>query len=142
MKKFSTEIKGYNKKEVNDFVLNVTKEYESILNRLKQAEQELALVKEKNKKYEDMETTLNRAILIASESSNQLKKLAHDEYNRIIEDAKKNASRLINEALEKVEKIEGNATSLQHRINIYSRKIRQTMQEQIDYIDEINKIDF
>ena len=74
-----------------------------------------------------METTLNRAILIASESSNQLKKLAHDEYNRIIEDAKKNASRLINEALEKVEKIEGNATSLQHRMNVYSRKIKQTM---------------
>ena len=33
--KFSTSINGYSKKEVNDFVIEVTKEYEQMLNKLK-----------------------------------------------------------------------------------------------------------
>lgn len=51
-----------------------------------------------------MEDTLNRAIIMAEKTSEQIKLNAHQERETITNDAKKNASRIINEALLKAEK--------------------------------------
>ena len=40
MKKFGTSLYGYNKQDVNDFVKEVAKEYESMLNNLKEVNDE------------------------------------------------------------------------------------------------------
>ena len=142
MRKFSTEISGYNKREVNSFVMEVTKEYESILNRLKTAEAETKRLNEDLEKYKNMENTLNRAILIAEEAGNQIKKIAHEEYQRIIEEAKKNASRLVSDSLAKVDKIEETKEQLERRVEIYKRRVKQTINEQLELIDEIDKIEY
>ena len=142
MKKFSTEIYGYSKKEVNSFVMEVTREYENVLNRLKVAENENERIKQDLVKYQNMENTLNRAILIAEEAGNQIKKLAHDEYQRIIDEAKRNASRLVSDSLNKVDKINETKEQLERRVEIYKRRVKQTINEQLELIDEIDKIEY
>ena len=142
MRKFSTELTGYNKSEVNSFVMEVTKEYENILNRLKTAESEVKRLEGDLEKYKNMETTLNRAILIAEEAGNQIKKIAHEEYQRIIDEAKKNASRLVSDSLAKVDKIEETKEQLERRVEIYKRRVKQTINEQLELIDEIDKIEY
>ena len=142
MRKFSTEISGYNKREVNSFVMEVTKEYESILNRLKTAEAETKRLTTELEKYQNMETTLNRAILVAQEAGNQIKKIAHEEYQRIIDEAKRNASRLVSDSLAKVDKITETKEELERRVAIYKRRVKQTINEQLELIDEIDKIEY
>ncbi len=142
MRKFSTELSGYSKSEVNSFVMEVTKEYENILNRLKTAENEVKRLENDLEKYKNMETTLNRAILVAEEAGNQIKKIAHEEYQRIIDEAKKNASRLVSESLAKVDKIEETKEQLERRVEIYKRRVKQTINEQLELIDEIDKIEY
>ena len=142
MRKFSTEISGYSKREVNSFVMEVTKEYESILNRLKTAEAETKRLTTELEKYQNMETTLNRAILIAEEAGNQIKKIAHEEYQRIIDEAKKNASRLVSDSLAQVDKINDTKEQLERRVAIYKRRVKQTINEQLELIDEIDKIEY
>ena len=142
MRKFSTEISGYSKREVNSFVMEVTKEYESILNRLKTAESETKRLTMELEKYQNMETTLNRAILVAEEAGNQIKKIAHEEYQRIIDEAKKNASRLVSDSLAQVDKINDTKEQLERRVAIYKRRVKQTINEQLELIDEIDKIEY
>ena len=142
MRKFSTEISGYSKREVNSFVMEVTKEYESILNRLKTAEAETKRLTMELEKYQNMETTLNRAILVAEEAGNQIKKIAHEEYQRIIDEAKKNASRLVSDSLAQVDKINDTKEQLERRVAIYKRRVKQTINEQLELIDEIDKIEY
>ena len=89
MRKFNSSFPGYNKNEVNSFVNNVTIEYESMLNRLKSADSEIETLKKQLEHYKNIESTLNRAILIAEESSQNIKKTAFDESKIIIEEAKK-----------------------------------------------------
>ena len=88
MRKFNSSFPGYNKNEVNSFVNNVTIEYESMLNRLKSADSEIETLKKQLEHYKNIESTLNRAILIAEESSQNIKKTAFDESKIIIEEAK------------------------------------------------------
>ena len=137
MKKFGTSFNGYNKQEVNLFVHDVTKEYESMLNNLKARDREIEAIKQKLIQYQNMETTLNRALLVAEDASSQIKKMARDESKGILDDAKRNASRIVNEALMRATKLEQDAENLKRRIIIFKRKFRQAMETEIENIDEI-----
>lgn len=136
--KFSTSIQGYKKEEVNDFVKEVTKEYESMLHKLKNSCEIIESMKSELKHYKDMESTLNRAILIAEESTSNIKKAAYDESKVIIEDAKRNATKVINNALQKAEKIESEAESLRRKVAVYKRRFRTLVEDQLDEIEQFD----
>ncbi|MDE6284872.1 MAG: DivIVA domain-containing protein [Bacilli bacterium] len=130
--KFSISIQGYKKEEVNEFVAEVTKEYESMLKKLKASCDVIESLQKELKHYKNMESTLNRAILIAEESTSNIKKVAFDESKVIIDDAKRNATKVINNALAKAERIESEAESLRRRIAVYKRRFRALVEEQLD----------
>ncbi|MCI8394664.1 MAG: DivIVA domain-containing protein [Bacilli bacterium] len=137
MKKFGTSFNGYNKYEVNRFVRDVTKEYESMLNNLKARDQEIESLKQKLIQYQNMETTLNRALLVAEDASVQIKKIARDESKGIIDDAKRNASRIVNEALMRATKLEQDAENLRRRIVLFKKKFRQAMETELENLEDI-----
>ena len=136
--KFSTSIQGYKKEEVNDFVKEVTKEYESMLQKLKNSCEVIESLKSELKHYKDIESTLNRAILIAEESTSNIKKAAYDESKVIIEDAKRNATKIINNALTKAERIESEAESLRRKVSAYKRRFRTLVEGQLDEIEQFD----
>lgn len=138
MRKFNNSFPGYNKNEVNSFVKNVTTEYESMLNNLKMRDKEIENLKKELEHYKNIESTLNRAILIAEESSQSIKKTAFDESKIIIEDAKKNASRIINNALMKAEKVEMEANNLKRQVAQYKRRYKNILEEQLDEIERLD----
>ena len=132
-------LNGYNKLEVNNFVNEVTSEYERMLSKLKSQDEEIKQLKEDLEKYKNMESTLNRAIVVAEDASNQIKRVARDEAKGVIEDAKRNASRIVNEALLKADKIEQDAETLKRRVVIFKRRLRSVVDEQVEFIDSINE---
>lgn len=142
MQKFNTVINGYDKNEVNSFLNEVTKEYESMLNKLKERDVKLQVLEEKLKKFENMESVLNKSIVAAEEAATNVKKVAHDESRLIIEEAKRNASRIVNDALIKAEKQELEIDELKRRINFYKRRIREALQEQLTMVDDIDDIKY
>ncbi len=142
MRKFTNSFPGYNKGEVNSFVQNVTTEYESMLNNLKDRDKEIESLKQELSRYKNLENTLNRAILIAEESSQNIKKSSIEEGRVIVEEAKRNASRIINNALIRAEKVETEATKLQKQVRDYKRKYKDLLEEQLNDIErmEIDKL--
>ena len=142
MRRFTTTISGYDKNEVHSFVNEVTREYESMLTKLKDRDLKIRNLEDQLKKYESMEQTLKRAIFVAEDASNQIKRIARDESRTIVEDAKKNASRIINDALIKAEKTEIEADELRRKIKLYKRRIKEVLEEQLDMVDDIDKIPF
>ena len=86
MKQFNTTLNGYDKTEVNAFVNEVTREYENVLDKLKSREIELKALKDRLEYYKNLESTLNTAVLVAEDSSNQIKKIAKEEAERQAKD--------------------------------------------------------
>ena len=142
MRKFSTSTNGYNKMEVNAFVNEVVTEYEKMLNNLKARDAKIKYMQEKLKQYESMESTLNKALLDAEDSSTQIRKLAKEEANMIIADAKKNASRIVNDSLIKAEKVDLETEQLKQRLKIYKSRIKQTIEEQLTMVEDVDKIEY
>ncbi|MBO5096345.1 MAG: DivIVA domain-containing protein [Bacilli bacterium] len=139
MKKFTTSFTGYSKNEVNGFINEVTKEYESMLNNLKQKDVEIERLKNELVRYQNLESTLNRALLVAEESSNNIKKMARDEGVGIVQDAKRNASRIVNDALLRAEQVQLEAENLKRRVIIFKRRFKQALEEQITQVNEIDE---
>ncbi len=151
MEKFSRTRKGYDPEEVNNFLDQVISQVERMIQEskvkdaeiesLKKAVNENEALKQKLANYERIETTLNRAIFMAEKTSEQMKLAAHKEREVILEDAKSNASRIVNEALLRAERTEMEADNLKRNINIFKRRLRNIIEEQLKNVDEIDQIE-
>ncbi len=141
MKKFTMAVNGYNKHEVNNFVSKVIIEYESLLNKLKLKDQEIAILKQKAERFNGMENSLNRALIVAENSSSEMRKVAKEEANLIIEDAKRNASKIINDSLKQAAETDAEVVALKKQIQIYKARIKKVIEEQLAMVDDIDKIE-
>lgn len=140
--KFKIAFNGYNKEDVNSFIRSVTKEYESMLERLKKSDAENEDLKQKLVEYQNLENTLRRSLLIAEESNKELRRVAKNESIQMVEEARRNASRIVNDALIKAERIEANADALKRRAIMYKRKIKQLLDEQNQMLDKFDDIEY
>src|SRR5574344_1061864 len=151
MDKFNRTLHGYDPMEVNNFLDNVISQVEKIINsskakdaRISELEQQLkdySELKIKLAQYEHMEETLNKAIFMAEKTSAQMKLTASREGELIVEDAKRNANRIVNNALLKASETEREAEMLKRNVTIFKRKVKDELECQLDMIDDIEKID-
>ena len=137
MEKFSYEANGYNRSEVNQFVSDVIRETEGIITRVRKQNTELEELKKELQHYREQETNLKSALLKAEETSDNIKRMAREERDMIVTDAKHNASRIVNEALLRAEKIELQADTLERNMRIFKKKLKSIMEQQQAIVDEI-----
>ena len=151
MEKFNRTLRGYDPEEVNNFLDKVIGQVEQMVDEIKDKdkkireleslEKENQLLKEKIVRYERMEHTLNRAIMMAQKTSEQIKINAHKESETVLNDAKRNAHRIINEALLKAEKAEQDANTLQRNINIFKRRVKDIVEAQLEVVNELDDVE-
>lgn len=147
MERFNSSFKGYNIDEVNQFVDEMTREYGAIIGKLRAKDAEIERLKNENrdlKKKIDEAPTKNGAGSISLEalynSSEEISRMAKYEARSIIEDAKKNASRIVNDALLEAEKIETRAETLRRNMVVFKRRMRTIVASQLETIDDIEEV--
>lgn len=141
MEKFSYEANGYNRGEVNQFISDVITQTEGIITRCKAQNKEIEKLKAELEHYKMLEDTLKVAIIKAEETGDNIKRMAREESELIVTDAKHNASRIVNEALLKAEKIENNAEILEKNMKIFKRKLKLIMEQQMAVVEEIEVLE-
>lgn len=141
MKKFDTVFRGYNKSQVHDCIDKIITSYEELLTKSKITEDENQKLREKVIHYSKIEDTLNRAIFTAESASDQIKKLARREAESLIDEARRNSNRIINDALMKAERVQANADLLNRNVNVFKRRLKTIIENQLEVIDEIDKLD-
>ena len=154
----SKTFKNYSPEEVDHFLDQIIIQVERMIEDNKAKNREIALrdakieeltnivkntahIKDKLEQYERMESTLKSAIVMAQRTSDQIKSSAHRESEIILEDAKRNASRIINESLLKAEKADMEAEMLKRNVNIFKRKLRGIIEAQLEMVEDIEKVE-
>lgn len=141
MDKFNYEANGYNRAEVNKFVTDVIKETEGIIKKCKDQKKEIRDLKDKLSHYEDLENTLKQSLINAEKTADNVKRLAREEADIIVSDAKHNASRIVGESLLKARKIEQEADTLEKNVKIFKRKLKIIVEQQMAAVEEIETLD-
>lgn len=141
MEKFSTSFSGYKKEEVNKFLDDVIKEVETMLNNMKSKDLEIEKLKSELERYKNLESTFNRALLLAEDSGQQIRNTARNESQHIIEDARRNADRIINNALIEADRTKRDAERLKRNIITFKKRLRDILETQMNLVDDIDRLD-
>jgi cell division initiation protein len=133
-KEFTRSFRGYDEDEVNEFLDQVIKDYEIVIREKKELKEKLEQMNEKLNHFTNIEETLNKSILIAQETAEELKGNASKESKLIIKEAEKNADRIINEALNKSRKVSIEVEELKKQAKVFRTRLRMLVEAQLDII--------
>ena len=128
MKQFSYETNGYNRKEVNQFLGEMIKETEEMVEKYKQQEKRLNSLQEEINHYKTVHTTIKDAVV-------------QDESDQIIMEAKKDASEIINDALKRAEEVEVQRRLLERNMELFKKKLKLIMEQQHIIVDKIDELE-
>ncbi|GGN49367.1 MULTISPECIES: DivIVA domain-containing protein [Oceanobacillus] len=134
-KEFSSKFRGYDEDEVNEFLDQVVKDYEMVIREKKNLEEKVELLEEKLGHFTNIEETLNRSILVAQETAEEVKGNATKESKLIIKEAEKNADRIINEALSKSRRIAMDVEELKKQAKVFRTRLKAIVEAQLDMIE-------
>ena len=142
MNNFDTVFRGYDRSQVKSYLDKVIREYERLLNEKKLVDSKVEELNSRLEKYEKLEGTLNRALYSAENASDEIKKMARQEAEGLINEAKRNANRIINDALLKAEKANDDADRLKRNVTLLKRRLRAIIEGQLEVIEEMDRLDF
>lgn len=140
MNKFTVEPNGYSVSEVNKFVSDVISQTEAILAKMKAQKAEIERLNKDLEKYQNIEKNLTDALYKSEEQAQSIRKSAYEEKEIIINDAKTNASRIVNDALLRAEKAEIKADTIERNIRIFKKKLKLIVEQQMSVVDEIEEL--
>jgi cell division initiation protein len=133
-KEFTRGFRGYDEDEVNEFLDQVIKDYEGVIKEKKDLEEQVAKLNEKLQHFTAIEETLNKSIVIAQETGEELKRNANKEARLIIKEAEKNADRIIDESLLKSRKVEFDIEELKKQAAVYRTRFKMLIEAQLDML--------
>ncbi|MFK2824924.1 DivIVA domain-containing protein [Bacillus sp. B190/17] len=134
-KEFSRGFRGYDEDEVNNFLNQIIKDYELIIREKKELEDQLNSQTERLGYFSNIEETLNKSIVIAQETAEEVKRNAHKEAKLLIREAEKNADRIVNESLSKARKIAVEIEELKKQSKVFRTRFKMLMEAQLDLLN-------
>ncbi len=138
-KKFQKQIKGYNVEEVDDFLDDLTVDYEKIYKENATLNEENAKLKKDLEHYRTVEHTLQNTLVMAQTTAEDIKKIAKQQADQIIKDAqaevKTSLEELNRKELDKKKELE----DLKKQIDIYKAKMEALLISQLELLKDINE---
>src|SRR5699024_12653588 len=134
-KEFTRGIRGVNVEEVNELHEQVKKEYEITIQKNKELNKKLKEMQEQMEHYADIEETLNKSIVVAQETSEELKANARKEAQLIKKEADKNADRMVNDELSESRKITYETEEMKRQSNVFRTRVKMLIKPQLDMIN-------
>ena len=125
-----------------DKLKEVIVETDKMSQQLQDQENEINSLHQELKKYQGLETGIKDTIIKTEQISSEIKQSAIEEREKIINEAKQNASVIINEALLDAEKVELKAGILKKNIKVIKSKLSFILEEQVSIIKDIDNIEF
>ncbi|MBL1223818.1 DivIVA domain-containing protein [Enterococcus sp. BWR-S5] len=97
-KVFSTKMRGYNQDEVDDFLDQVTKDYEDSIQKVRELEKSLKHAEEKLQYFNELKDALNQSIIVAQDTADKVKSSATKESEVIVTSAENTANEMVSNA--------------------------------------------
>lgn len=121
LKEFSTTgTEGYDKEEVDSFLEGVAEELERLSNRNKELEESLARIMQKASQFDEMQKTLQTALMNAQKSA-----------GNILQEARSQAATIINKAQDRSDRILEDMEKERKRLLADFARIREQILEQV-----------
>lgn len=137
---------GYDKKDVELFVQKVSKDYENLMAENEILNKKVNDLTESMSYYKSIEKTLQRALVIAEKTAQDIKDNAHKEAEAIGLDARANAKMIESKALKQSEMLEHKTLNLLKQYDLFKAHYKNLLNAQLELLRsssfQINTLDF
>lgn len=141
-KTFNTQMRGYNKHEIEEFLDIVVRDYDEFAQKIKDQDRELKDLRERVKYFDDMKDSLNKSIVVAQDAADNLRVQAQSESNSIIaeasqkgqliiEAAKKEAGTILNQASDDARRLVRDTDDLKRKMRLYHQRMTSIIEAQL-----------
>lgn len=133
-KEFGRRLRGYDEDEVNEFLDQVIKDYESLIRENKELQNQILGLQERLNHFTNIEETLSKTIIVAQEAADEVRSNAKKEAQLIIKESEKNADRIINDSLAKSRKVSLEVEELKKQASVYRARFRTLVEAQLELL--------
>lgn len=134
-REFNRGFRGYEVDEVNNFLDKVLKDYELTIREKTALQNKVDDMEERLSHFAEMEKTLNKSIVIAQETADEVKGSARKESKLIIKEAEKNADRIVDEALSKSRRISMETEELHRQAKVFRTRLKMLIEAQLEMVN-------
>lgn len=137
-KRFSRTIKGYNVEEVDDFLDELTIEYEKLYRENAEYRDQIEQSKKDLEHYRSVEHTLQNTLVIAQTTADDIKNMAQKQADQIIKDAQSEARRNVDELNKEEFEIKRRLEDLKRQFDVYKAKMEALLISQLELLQDNN----
>ncbi|MCD6232130.1 DivIVA domain-containing protein [Candidatus Aerophobetes bacterium] len=134
-KEFRISFKGYNRREVDEFINKIKRDYKKAIEENKNLHQEIKRLKEEIEKYKSNEEKIKDALISAQESSKLINQSSQEKAQLIIKNAEIRAEKIIKKNEEKLKKIKEEINRLHQQKILFLAKMRSLLTTHSEILD-------
>lgn len=138
-KKFSKQLKGYNVEEVDDFLDELTLDYEKAYKESSEYKAKIEALTKDIEHYKNIEGTLQSTLVMAQSTAEEVKKVARQQADQIISDAKGSAQKSVDDLEQEIVLKQKELDDLKKQIDIYKAKMEALLISQLELLKDVNK---
>ena len=139
-KKFSKQImNGYSVEEVDDFLDELTKDYEKLYKEVADSKNKLEDMQESISKYKNIELTLQNTLVMAQNAADEVREVAKQQADQIISEAQSEAKKQIADLEQEMLLKRKDLEELQKQFDVYKAKMESLLISQLELLKEVNK---
>lgn len=132
--KVVTKKRKYDKAEMDEYLELVFENYKALFDEHQELEKEVKSLREGIQYYRSIESTMQKALVLAEKTSKETKDAAILKAEAIEKDAQTKASNIISEAEQEYEKVKEKCLHLMQQFNQYKLQLKQVATAQLDLI--------
>lgn len=138
-KRFSKTIKGYNVDEVDDFLDELTIDYEKLYKENSELREQVEKDKKDLEHYKNVEHTLQNTLVMAQTTADDIKSNAQLRADQIIRDAQSEARRATEEITKEEFEIRKRTEELKRQFGVYKAKMEALLISQLELLQDDKK---
>lgn len=135
-KEFGRKLRGYNEVEVDEFLDQVVRDYESLLKERDVLNEQIEELKDKLDQYKELEDTLHNTLVVAQETAKEVQDNARKEANLIIKESRQRADDIVSEARQRAREAEQVFEDVKRQIRAFRARVKGMFQSHIELLDE------
>ena len=138
-KKFSKQMmSGYSVDEVDEFLDEITADYEKLYKESAEAKNKIEDMQEDMAKYKNIENTLNNTLIMAQTAADDVKNLAKQQAEAILNEAQANAKQAVAELEQDIVMKQKELEELQKQFDVYKAKMESLLISQLELLKDVN----
>ncbi len=140
-KKFSKQImNGYNVEEVDEFLDQLTTEYEKMYKENTEFKNKVEDLEKDVVHYKTIEGTLQNTLVMAQSTAEEVKDIAKKQADQIVQEAQINARRAVDTLEQEISLKKRELENIQkEQFDIYKAKMESLLISQLELLKEVNK---